>query len=236
MDSEASQVAARNFIVANTFVGCLPDDVISKLMSAGRQIELVKGDCLFERGDPVDSLLVILSGTLKISSIDHEGRETVLNFLKTGDVIGEIAALDGGERTATAVALEACELFALQREDLIPILRGHTDALFEIIDVLCEKLRCTSDMIEAQTYSMPVKFAIGLRRLAYLHGRRSASGIAIDLTASQTDLGSYLGLSRANTSRQISRMRSEGILDLDGGTLTIIDDTALRRIAETIEP
>ena len=226
---------AREFLVANTFIGSLPDDVITKLMARGQSKTITKGKHLLEQGDVGDTLLVILSGTLKICNIDIDGRETVLNFLRTGDVIGEIAVLDGGLRTAHAIALEASELFILRRDDLVPILHAHPDALFEIIEILCEKLRGTSEIIETHVYSMDVRFAVGLRRLAYLHGRRVPEGITIDLGASQTDLGSYLGLSRANTSRQISKLKTAGILSVQKGILTILDDTALQVIAESVE-
>ena len=134
MDTRSSQATAREFLVANTFLGSLPDDVIKQLTTRGRSKVFTKGDCIFDRDDPGDSLLVILSGALKICNISLDGRESVLNFLRTGDIIGEIAALDGGTRTARAIALEDSEVFIINRDDVIPVLRAHPDALFEIIE------------------------------------------------------------------------------------------------------
>lgn len=231
----ATQSAARAFLVDNTFVGSLPDEAIDKLVARGRVNKFSRDARIFQRGDAGDSLLVMLEGSVKICNIDSEGREVVLNFLRTGDIMGEIAVLDGGERTARAVALEKCVLFTLKREDLMPILSDHADALLEIIAILCEKLRFTSEMIETQVRNMQVRFASGLLRLAFLHGRKMPEGIAIDLVANQSDLGSYLGLSRANTSRQIAKLVREGILISEGRTLVICDEVALRQITEEVE-
>lgn len=232
MDMPTDVPTAREFLVNNTFIGSMPGEVIDQLVQRGRLQRLYKRGRLFERGDVGDSLMVVLSGTIKISNIDAEGREVVLSFPRAGEVIGEIAVLDGGRRTASGVALEKSELFVIRRDDLVPVLQDHPEALFEIVAVLCERLRSTSEAIEHQARNMAARLAFGLRRLALLHGRRTPRGIAIDLIASQNDLGGYFGLSRTNTSRQLARFAEEGFVATEDGTLYILNDDALRHIVE----
>ena len=140
--------------------------------------------------------MVVLTGRIKIFNVTADAREVVLNFLSVGDINGEIAALDGKERTADAVAMEACEVFVAHARELLPVLAANPAALFEIVQLLCEKLRAASAIIEDNTLEMRGRTARGLLRLARQHGRTSKSGIRLQLVLSQRELGGYLGLSR----------------------------------------
>jgi CRP-like cAMP-binding protein len=223
---------ARRLLVAKTFIGSLPAAAVDTLMAAGHLRRWSKGKPLFERGDAGDSLFVVLSGSLKIANVTADGREVVLNFLGEGDINGEIAALDGGARTATATAMVETEVFQIYRRDLLPILSRHPDALLEIVVLLCEKLRATSEIVEDNLRDMRGRFAAGLLRLSRQLGRRTARGIEIDLGASQRDLGNYLGLSRENTSRQVSALAGEGVLVMEGGVLVIFDEAVLSELSD----
>jgi CRP-like cAMP-binding protein len=110
--------------------------------------------------------MVVLSGRIKIANVNTDAREVVLNFLGAGDINGEVAVLDGGERTADAIALEDCEVFAVYARDLLPALAAHPAAMLEIVRLLCEKLRSASAIIEDNTLEMRGRVAKGLLRLA----------------------------------------------------------------------
>src|SRR5262245_7343399 len=92
----------RPFLRNNTFFGGLPDAALDALIAKGHTKKYAKGDSIYRRGEPGDSLMVLLAGRIKITNINAEAREVVLNFLGVGDINGEIAVLDGKERTADA--------------------------------------------------------------------------------------------------------------------------------------
>ena len=186
---------------ANTFLGGLPEEALERICRHGRTARFRKGETIFRRGDEGTSMMLILSGTVKVFNTSADGREAVLNFLGPGDVIGEFTMLDGLDRAASVVALEAAETFILQRRDIVPALLAHPDTMLEIIQTLCGKLRSTSAVLEDSLNEMPGRTARGLLRLADQHGRKTKEGIVINLQVSQRDLGGYMGLSRENTSR-----------------------------------
>lgn len=223
---------ARTFLEKSTFLGSLPPDALDQLVKRGHVARWKKGETIYERGDGGDSLLVIVSGRIKIFNTTIDAREVVLNFLGPGDVNGEIAVLDGRGRTATAMALEPSAAFVLYRRDLMPILTEHPDALVEIVQILCDKLRATSEIVEDSQRSMRGRAARGLLRLARQHGRNTKTGIEIDLSINQRDLGNYLALSRENTSRQLGSLAEAGIITATGGPIVILDEAALTAIAE----
>jgi len=222
----------RPFLRNNTFFGSLPDSALDVLIRKGHSKRFAKGDVIFRRGDAGDSLMVVLSGRLKITNVTVDAKEIVLNFIGARDINGETAALDGRERTADVVGLEPGELFVVHARDLVPMLVAHPAALLEIVQILCERLRSTSAIIEDNTLEMRTRMAKGLRRLAQQHGRKSPNGIYLDLTLSQRELGAYLSLSRENVSRQLGWLREVKTIDVVGAHIIITDAAELEAIAE----
>ena len=101
----------RPFITHNTFLGRLPRIVLDALMGRGQVRSFTKGAVVYRRGDPGDSLMVVIEGRVKLTNISRSGKEVVLHYVGVGDIFGEIAALDGKERAADAIALEDSEVF-----------------------------------------------------------------------------------------------------------------------------
>jgi CRP/FNR family cyclic AMP-dependent transcriptional regulator len=216
----------------NTFLGGLQEEVFNVIYAHGRLVRYAKGEILFHRGDEGSGMMLILTGSVKISNTAIDGREAVLNFLGPGDVNGEITVLDGLERTATATVLEPTEAFTIFRRDLMPALLANPNSMLEIIEGLCGKLRVTSALIEDGLKDMPGRTARGLLRLAEHHGRNTKDGVVINLRLSQRDLGGYMGLSRENTSRQLTALRQRGIIAIEGATVVIRDRAGLEGAAD----
>jgi CRP-like cAMP-binding protein len=223
----------RPFLKNSTFLGGLPDAALDQLMRRGHIKQYAKGEVVCRRDEPGDSLMLVLAGRLKITNVNSDGKEVVLNFLGPGDLNGEIAVLDGRERTANAIAIEDAEAFVIYSRDLLPIITAHPQVMLEIAQILCEKLRAASAIIEDNTLEMRARVAKGLLRLAQQLGRTSKEGIRLDLGVSQTELGNYLSLSRANVSRQLGRLKDAKVLRLQGTQIVIIDQEGLCEIAET---
>jgi CRP-like cAMP-binding protein len=202
--------------------GALYEDELKALARLGTTARHPAGRILFERGDPGDSLMIVLEGRVKISSLSADGREIVLNFIDPGQVFGEIALLDGKPRTAGATTLEPSELFVLKRQAVLSFLEEKPLVAIRLIGVLCQKLRRTTQMLEDKILlNMAPRVARGLLRLAAEHGRRTAEGVLIDMKLSQSELGAYVGLSRENVNRQLSAWRDGGIVSLRGGRVLI---------------
>jgi CRP/FNR family transcriptional regulator, cyclic AMP receptor protein len=221
----------RPLLRSHTFFGGLPDTALDALIARGHTRKYAKGETIYRRGEPGDSLMVVLTGRIKIFNVTADAREVVLNFLGVGDINGEIAALDGKERTADAVAMAACEVFVAHARELLPVLTANPAALLEIVQLLCEKLRAASAIIEDNTLEMRGRTARGLLRLARQHGRTSKSGIRLQLVLSQRELGGYLGLSRENVSRQLGHLKHANMLRIDGSQIIIADERGLAEIA-----
>jgi CRP/FNR family transcriptional regulator, cyclic AMP receptor protein len=227
------QSQAREFLKSSSFLGGLPDQVLEKIANRAHLVKFAKGQTIFTCGDSGDNLMIVVSGRIKIFNIAADAREIIVNFLGKGDLLGEIAMLDGLARTASAMALEPVETIVIYRRDLLPVLQSNAEAMMEVVQALCQKLRATSAIVEENTLPMAACMSAGLLRLAEQHGRTTKGGILIDLKLSQRDLGGYLGLSRENTNRQLAVLRDAGYVNVDQSLITVVDSEALRAIAES---
>lgn len=219
------------FLKNNTFLGGLPDHALNDLIARGHIKKYSRGETIYRRQDPGDTLMMVLTGRIKVTNVNADGKEIVLAFLAPGDLNGEIAVLGGKERSANAIAVEQSEAFILYARDLLPALCAHPNVMLEIMQVLCEKLRLASAVIEDNTLEMSARTAKGLLRLAEQFGKREKGGIRLDVKVSQSELGKYLNLSRANVSRQLGRLKEANVIELLGTQILIIDEGGLTEIA-----
>ncbi len=232
-DRDSRHEIIRDALADSDVFGALEDDELDRLVAFGRRARYPAGRIIFQKGDPGESLMVVLEGRVKISSISAEGREAVLNFIEPCQSFGEIALLDGKPRSADATAVGACELFVLRRDDVMAFIERHPGIALRIIGMLCAKLRRTTEMIEDQLLlQMEPRIAKALLRLAREYGRRCAEGVRIEMRLSQRELGGIVGLARENVNRQLAAWRNRNLIAIDHGMMIIRDPEALRAIAE----
>jgi CRP-like cAMP-binding protein len=213
--------------------GALTDEELDSLIGFGTPVSHGKNHVIFQKGDPGDSLMVVLSGRVKISTLSADGKEAVLNFIEPGQSFGELAMFDGKPRSADATAIEATELFVLRRVDVETFLVRFPAIAFRIIGILCERVRRTSSKLEAAvTLNMTPRIARALVDLARIYGRPCPDGLRIELKLSQRELGGYVGLARENVNRQLTAWRQDGIISITEGHIIIHELKMLQRIAE----
>ncbi|MFN3232503.1 MAG: Crp/Fnr family transcriptional regulator [Alphaproteobacteria bacterium] len=219
----------------------LPDDSILKAVDADELAALLEfgvtrrfspRQTVFEEGDDGDSMMIVLSGRLKVSVMSIGGKETLLDYIDKGNIAGEVAMLDGGPRAATVSAVERTDVMILHRRDLLPWLAQHTDAALKIIQTLCGRLRTTNALVQDQaTLAMAPRLAKGLLRMLDSHGDREPDG-SVKLRMSQSELGNYVALSRENVNRQLRLWSEEGLVVLTRGAIRVTNLEPLEDIAD----
>lgn len=120
---------------------------LEKIIAISRIMTLPGNYVIFEKDSPGDEMMVILNGRLRVSVADGDGREIVLGIVSQGEIIGEIAMLDGRGRSATAVTLEPCELLMIHRKDFMPFLEQNPKAAIDLIMVLALRLRLNTEQL-----------------------------------------------------------------------------------------
>ena len=223
----------RKLLETHLLLSHLAPEDLDKLVSYSRVMRYRANDSIFLKGSPGTGMMAVISGRVKISAPSPDGKEVILNLINPGEIFGEIALLDGKERTADAVALTDCELLVLERRDFLPFLQSRPELCVRLLGVLCERLRRTSEQVEEILFlELPERFARALMRLAQSHGERTPGGIRITLPLSQREFGEMVGISRESINKQLSAWQRDGWIALDKGQIILRNVPALKRLAD----
>jgi CRP/FNR family cyclic AMP-dependent transcriptional regulator len=191
------------------------------------------GDTVFAIGSPGDNMMAVLSGTIQISVPAPDGKELLLAILQPGEVFGELAVLDGKERSADAVANSPCTLAILDRRDMLSFLEQHPAVWLKLITVLCERLRHTDQQLaEVALLQLPARLAKTMLRISNDESRSTASPGQPTIQLSQQELANMVGGTRERVNKCLAAWRREGLVKMSGGTITISNMPALQLISE----
>jgi CRP-like cAMP-binding protein len=197
---------------------------------AGRAVHLTftGGRELLAQGEAGDSLLILIEGSARVSMLTANGREIVLAYAEPGAVLGEIALLDGGERTASVIAMGAGSALQLGRNALKDFTASHPEFAWSLMRQLARRLRTADHMIESdRAYASGPRLARYLRRLI-----RKDAEIPHRVELSQTELGNFAGMSREHVNRQLRSWEDSGIIALEQGRVRVLDPDMLEEISE----
>jgi len=204
----------------------LPGAVIEHLGSYMKTRRVARGTAIFAKGDPGTGLMGVLAGTVKVSVASTDGKDIVLNVFREGDIFGEIALLDGRPRTADAIAMADCELIVIERRDFVPFLSSHPDVMLKLIEILCSRLRHTSEQVQDITFlNLPTRLAKTLLQLTGEEGSRRKAAIT------QREISQMIGMSRESTNKQLRAWAKRGWIRLERGGVAVAAPDKLAAIA-----
>lgn len=212
----------------------LPAAERDELLARGVRRQYKKGEIIFSRGDEGAWAMLIEDGLVEISVMSLNGRKSILNHMEAGELLGEIALLDGQPRSAEAVAASAVSGILLQRKSVVAALKKNNEACFSIIETLCSRARNASEMFELQSLtSGNARLARCLLRIAQKWGQEQADGsIHVEQKFSQSDLGELAGMARENVNRHLQAWVQEHYIRFDKGDLTLLEPEVLEEYAE----
>src|SRR5258706_5366704 len=126
----------------------LEPEALDELCRYAKHSTLKRGATIVSKGDPGNSLVVVVSGTVKISISSPDGRSAILNLIGAGEIFGEVALLDGRARTADATANTNCEIYVIDRSEFFPLLGSHPALGVKLVELFGERVRGTRDQVE----------------------------------------------------------------------------------------
>lgn len=191
------------------------------------------GDVIFNMGDPGLSMMAIAEGSVRVSMLTSKAREITLNDLQPGDVFGEIAVLDGNERSASTRALTNCTIVILERRSLLDVLQRDPQFSIQLIGLLCRRVRRSDErMVEIAFLDLPSRLAKLLLRMT-VSPPGSDDRPLTKLSQSQSELADMIGNTRENVNRCLRKWQKADLITLRGGWLIIEDRPRLQAIADS---
>jgi CRP/FNR family transcriptional regulator len=179
---------------------------------------------------------VIESGNVRIFKSSAGGREQVLSIDGPGSSIAELPVFDGGNYPASAQAVNDCTLLFFSKKDFQTLCLQHPEVALKVLRVVGARLRRLVGIIEELSFTtVRQRLVAMLVRLAKSSGQKESGSIMITLPANNNELAAQIGTVRELVSRNLSRLQSENLIQMDGRAITIADLQKLEGELETAQ-
>jgi CRP/FNR family transcriptional regulator, cyclic AMP receptor protein len=199
------------------------------LRTLARDVRLAPQETLFDQGDLGDALFAVQSGRLEISVVSEDGRRLVLDVMRRGAILGEIALFDPGPRTATATAVVETHLLRITNRDMMAAISRSPDLAADMIRLAGQRMRAMNRQITEQAL-LPLGARLA-RKLIYLSADDSGDGVL--LAMSQATLADFVGGSREQVSKTLNEWKRAGILEVTRMGIRVRDPAALTAMAHS---
>ncbi len=220
-----------------TFLGGLTDDDRAAVLATIRERTVPAGESLIRHGDLGSSFAVVLAGRFKLVTRASTGRLVLLGLRGPGELIGEIAILDKGSRSADVVALEPARVGMGSADSLRRLLHDRPGTTLALCQSLNRRLREADEArVEMAALTGNARVAVRLVQLGRDYGRPTAEGLEIALPLSQDEIADWTGLSRPAVARALAEFRRAGLVVTARRRLTLPDPDALAEYAQRSRP
>lgn len=217
------------FLRQTQFFLNLPDDQIEALAGISVLKRYPKGELIFEEGDEGNGFFIVVTGRVKVFKLSFEGKEQILHIFNPGEHFAEVPAFDGQCFPASAEALEPTELLFFPRTAFLNLLHHHPSLAVSLLAVCSRHLRRFAQIIENLSLKdVPERLATYLLYLSQKTGNFDT--LELDLT--KTQLAALLGTIPETLSRVFARLTQEGLIAINGSSITILDRNELIRRAK----
>ncbi len=180
------------------------------------------GEIVFSEGDPCAGMYVVESGHVRIFKTSPGGREQVLSIDGPGGSVAELPVFDGGSYPASVSAVEDSTLLFIAKQDFHALCVAHPQVALKILRVIGARLRKLIGIIEELSFTtVRNRLAAFLVRMARHQGARVEAGFEITLPMSNQELASQIGTVRELVSRNLSRLQSEKLIQMDGRKIVV---------------
>ena len=199
----------------------LNDAERAEVLAVARRRTFRRGEVVVHRGDPADTVHLIVRGRFAVRIGTPLGDTATLAILGRGETFGELALVGGQRRSATVAALEAGETRSLHQHDFDALRRRHPQASTAVIDVLAAQVqRLSRQLVEALYLPADRRVLARVQELAALY-RNGDREVEIPLT--QEDIAGLSGTARATVNRVLRACEERGLVRLRRGRTVVLD-------------
>ena len=225
--------AKRAALLSSPLFSAMKPEELDEILKFASERRVRRGQTVFQRGDNASSMMVVLRGRIRISTVSAEGKEVTLNVISPGEITGEMALLDGEPRSADGSAVEDTLLLVIERRHFLPFVRQNEDLFLRLLAVLCTRIRRTSMTLEEiALFDLPARLARVLLKLGQDYGRPTPLGTRVEMKLSQRDLSNLVASSRESVNKQLRAWRETGVVDLEDGLLVLRRPAELKRLID----
>ena len=206
-------------------------DDLMELMASCSLKHVKKGTVLFAEGAPYRGMYVVIEGTVKVSRISADGKETVLHLLFPSQTLAEIPMFAGSDYPAHAETLEDTKLCFVERDGFLALIRRDTDLALKLLAGLSKRLRALASQLEELTAHDVRTRLLHFLLDEYYKTTHLHAAPQVRLPVTKSVLAASLGMSLETLSRTFRKLEDDGLLVIKGKVILIQDVERLRRLA-----
>ncbi len=189
----------------------LTPDQIARLEKRAKFKRFERGNLVYLPSDQSDSVLFLESGRVKMYHVTPDGKQTLLAFIDPGELFGELAVFDAGQREEYAETMERSDVILIPGEEMQRLMEEHPDVSVGITKLMGLRRRRIERRLKSLLYrTARDRLAHLLLELAEQYGRRTEEGVLINIKLSHQDLSSVIGSTRETVTNVISELQAEG--------------------------
>ncbi|RUM33957.1 MAG: Crp/Fnr family transcriptional regulator [Desulfobulbus sp.] len=198
----------------------LESTMLQQVAALAQAKEFSKDDAVFFEGDDATGFYMVAEGRVKIFKMSPDGREQILHIFGPGEPFGEVPVFHGQPFPANAVAMNKSTLLFFPRRDFVDLVTGTPALALSMLAMLSLRLRRFTSQIESLSLKeVPGRLAAHLIYLSEEQGRTDQ--VTLDIPKGQ--LASLLGTSPETLSRIFSKMSEEGVIQVEGKMILLLD-------------
>lgn len=229
MSEKRSRV--RSILADQSLLEYVPPIEIDRLAAVATTATYEAEQWVFRQGEPGNAAMSVIRGRVRVSTRSAEDREVVLAVLGQGEFLGEIATIDGGDRTADAVAMEPTELLVIGRDAFVSFLERNPQASLRLLRLFCERFRWTDEAIsDLNIFNLRPRLAKRLLSLCEQYGDHQQNALRVALRLPEKTLAGMMGSTREAVRRQLRQWAEAGLIEFDEEGLLVRDTDGLKRV------
>ncbi len=206
----------------------LSEDELTLLAAAVQKRHYATNQLVFLEGEPCDGLFIVATGRVRVFKLSSGGREHVLTMEGPGSSIAELPVFDGGDYPASAAAAEESDVLFLSRNQFRAFCTEHPAVVWKVLEVVGGRLRRLVGIIEELSFTTVRQRLIGfLLKSAKAEGAMSERGTTFLMEGNHQQVAAEIGTVRELVSRNLTRLQAQGLLEINGREVTIVDMEAL---------
>ena len=228
-NAESSYPIRAQELAANAFCKTYSASTINDIAAVVTRMRVPQGREFISYAAQSTDVFLILKGRARAVVTSEGGREITYDIIEEGETIGELAAIDGGARSARVLAEDEVELAKFKQRDFLTLMGQHADFAMVVARRLARSARWMSERVrEFQAYNVRGRICAELLRLA--KGQSNAS-----ITISDRDMASRVGTTRENVTKINAGLMTEGAVVRNGREICVRDAARLRSIMLSCE-
>ena len=210
----------------------LTDEEISRLESRSRARTFEAKSQIYMPAETAGAVLLLVSGRVKLYHVTPEGKESILAFIEPGELFGELAALEAGQREEFAETMQTSTVILIPRDEVLRVMQDHPEVVLGLTKLIGLRRRRIERRLKLLLFrSNRQRLTSLLLELAEQYGQRQQDGVLIGIRLSHQELASIIGSTRETVTTLLGELRSEGLLSTSRRRLVL---RSVERLASSI--